>query len=124
LASTVYASEDILLQDDTQVTLKPLSIKGLRKFMDKMSEFENVNDENEGMDLLVDAAAICLMKTHPQYWDKTKENKKGERVGGFAEEFEDVVDMPTVYKILDVCGGGKLNDPNLVAAAMEAVGKN
>jgi hypothetical protein len=32
--------------------------------------------------------------------------------------------MPTVYKILDVCGGVKLNDPNLLAAAMAEVGKD
>ena len=27
------------------------------------------------------------------------------------------VDMPTVHKIIEICGGVKLNDPELMAAA-------
>lgn len=117
MATTVYTSEEVELQDGTVVVLKPLNIKGLRKFMKVMEDFGKVETEEEGMDILVAAASICLMKQAPQYYDATK----GEN-GGASEEWEDVADMPTVYKILDVCGGVKLNDPNLLAAAEEALG--
>jgi len=105
------------LQDGNDVTLKPLNIKGLRKFMSKMQEFAEVSEEDEGLDILLDAAAICLMKQRPELWDKHKNEGKG----GYSEDAEDALDMPTVYRILDVCGGVKLNDPNLIAAAMESM---
>lgn len=119
MASTVYTTEEVTLQDGKSVTLKPLNIKGLRKFMTKMQEFAEVKDEEQGLDILLDAAAICLMKERPELYDKHKNDGKG----GYSEEAEDAFDMPTVYRILDVCGGVKLNDPNLIAAATEALGR-
>ena len=38
------------------------------------------------------------------------------------EKLEDVIDLPTVYKIIEVAAGIKLNDPNALAAAL--VGTN
>lgn len=119
MATTVYTTEEITLQDGKSVTLKPLNIKGLRKFMAKMQEFGEVKDEDQGLDILLDAAAICLMKERPELYDKHKNDGKG----GYSEEAEDAFDMPTVYRILDICGGVKLNDPNLIAAATEALGR-
>jgi hypothetical protein len=119
LATTVYTTEEITLQDDTTVILKPLPIKGLRKFMAKMEEFGKVEDEDQGMNVLLDAASICLMKQRPEFWDADKDEKKG----GFSDQAEEVLDMPTVYKVLEVCGGVKLNDPEVIAAAMEALGQ-
>jgi len=124
MATAVYTQEEITLQDDRDAILKPLNIKGLRKFMAKMQEFAEVTEEDEGLDILLDAAAICLMKQHPDLWDKKKhkvEGKEGEFIGGYSDEAEEALDMPTVYRILDVCGGVKLNDPNLIAAAMESI---
>lgn len=119
MATTVYTTEEITLQDGKSVTLKPLNIKGLRKFMAKMNEFAEVKDEEQGLEILLDAAAICLMKERPDFWDK----HKNDGAGGYSEDAEDTLDMPTVYRILDVCGGVKLNDPNLIAAATEALGQ-
>lgn len=127
MASTVYTTEEITLQDGRDATLRPLNIKGLRKFMQKMQEFSQVQTEEEGLDILLDAAAICLMKQHPDLWDKKKHKAEEAGVdtytGGYSEEAEDALDMPTVYRILDICGGVKLNDPNLLAAGMEALGQ-
>jgi hypothetical protein len=118
LASTVYTAEEVELQDGTVVNLKPLNIKSLRKFMKIMEKFANVESEEQGLDILIDASAVCLSRQKPEFYDASK----GEN-GGASEEWEDVADMPTVYKILDVCGGVRLNDPNLLAAAEEALGK-
>jgi hypothetical protein len=38
------------------------------------------------------------------------------------EKLEDVVDLPTIYKVIEVAAGIKLNDPNALAAAL--VGAN
>ena len=116
MATSVYTTEDVQLQDDTTVTLKPLNIKGLRKFMVVMEGFAKAASDDEGFEILLRAAALCVSKQRPEFYNA--------ETGECTEEFEDAVDMPTVYKILEVCGGVKLNDPNLLAAAAEALGKN
>lgn len=133
MATEVYTVQEIKLQDESTVLLRPLNIKGLRKFHERMDEFVDVETNNEGMDVLLDCAAICLMKIRPSLWDKDKdrgffrEDSEGKAepkpVGGASEEAEDVLDMPTVYRILDVCAGVKLDDPNLLAAATAALGQ-
>lgn len=115
MATSVYSTEEIELQDGTTVVLKPLNIKTLRSFMTTMERFgEEDATEEEGLEVLLDAAALCLKGQRPEFWDGKKHT----------EDFEEVVDMPTIYKILDVCGGVKLNDPNLLAMAREALGQN
>lgn len=117
MATSVYSTEEIELQDGSTVTLKPLNIKNLRKFMKTMESFaEEGLSEEDGLDILLDASALCLKAQKPNYWDNEEDKH--------SEEYEDVVDMPTVYKILDVCGGVKLNDPNLLAMAQEALGRS
>jgi hypothetical protein len=126
LATTVYTTEEIALEDGTECVLKPLNIKALRLFMAKMKEFQDIEDDDEGLDILIDAAAICLKKQHPKFWDAKKHHNEEDNTfkGGFSEEFEEAVDMQTVYRILDICGGVKLDDPNLIAAAAENLGTN
>lgn len=115
MATSVYTTEEVELQDETTVTLKPLNIKSLRTFMKIMESFgEEDTTEEEGLDILLDASALCLKSQRPEFWDENKHT----------ETYEEAVDMPTVYKILDVCGGVKLNDPNLLAMAQEALGRN
>lgn len=116
MATTVYTVEEISLQNGETATLKPLVIKSLRKFMKIMEGFGQTTDEEQGFEILLDAAALCLKKDYPAFWDNDGDKH--------SEAFEEVADMPTIYKILDVCGGIKLNDPNLLAAATEALGKN
>ncbi len=116
MATTVYTTEEIQLQDDSKVTLRPLTIKSLRKFMTVMEGFAKASSDEEGFEVLLTAAALCLAKQRPDLYDAEAEKA--------TEAFEDAADMPTIYKILDVCGGVKLNDPNLLAMAAEALGKN
>ncbi len=88
--------------------------------MDKMEEFKTLTEDDNGMWIFIDASAIALSKERPEFWDADKNDGKG----GASEVAEDVLDMPTVYRILSVCGGVNLNDPNLIAAATEVLGKN
>lgn len=124
MASTVYDVEEIELQDGTVVTVRPLDIKRLRKFMkvmdamndrvqeqlDKMKEAsskgeEVPEDENEDGNLpfLLDMVAISIEKTAP---DLAKNRDK----------LEEAVDMPTIWHIMEIAGGIKQN-PNLQTGA-------
>ena len=116
MATTVYTTEEVELQDGTTVTLKPLTIKNLRKFMKVMEGFEAAETEDEGLEVMIDSAALCVRSQRSEFWD--------EKTGKHTEAFEDAIDIPTIYKILDICGGIKLNDPNLLAAAQEALGRS
>jgi hypothetical protein len=111
LATTVYDVVEIELSNGEMLTLKPLSIKHLKKFMaviKKMDEAE-LESEDAAMEIFIQAAMVCLESTKPELsQDKDK--------------FEDMIEIPTMMKILEVCGGLKLNDPNLLGAAL--VGTN
>jgi hypothetical protein len=52
---------------------------------------------------------VCLEKSYPE-------------IGLSREKFEEVVNIPNMMKVLEICGGLKLNDPNLLGAAL--VGTN
>jgi len=111
LATTVYDVVEIELSDGTAVILKPLPIKQLKKFMAVIKEMELPENESEeaAMEVFIKAAMVCLEAVKsPLSEDKDK--------------FEEVIDTPTMMKILEVCGGLKLNDPNLLGAAL--VGTN
>ena len=111
MATTVYDVVEIELSNGEVLTLKPLSIKHLKKFMTvikKMDEAE-LESEDAAMEIFIQAAMVCLESTKPELsQDKDK--------------FEDMIEIPTMMKILEVCGGLKLNDPNLLGAAL--VGTN
>ena len=104
LATAVYDVDKIKLQDGTEVELKPLTIKQLRKFMEVIQKTTEAETEDQTLDILIDACAVALEKQIP---DLTKDR----------DTFEDVLDVPTINRILEVCGGIKMDDPNLLAAA-------
>ena len=109
MATTVYSVEEITLQNGATVKLKPLTIKELRKFMLAIAKTaEPGTTEEQTLDILIDACAVALEKQLP---DLVKDR----------EAFEDVLDIPTINRILEVCGGIKMDaDPNLVAAVTQA----
>lgn len=111
MATTVYDVEVIKLQNGTEVTLKPLTINKLREFMKVMDGFGTAQTEIETLDVLLEACGVALSKQEPDLVaDK--------------EKLEDALDLPTIYRIIKICGGIDLENPNLLAAALEAAGEN
>jgi hypothetical protein len=111
LATTVYDILEISLRDGSTLELKPLAIKQLRKFMEIVNSMQEQENENPdaAMDIFIKAAMVCLETIRPELsTDKDK--------------FEELIEVPTMMKILEVVGGLKLTDPNLLGAAL--VGTN
>jgi DNA repair exonuclease SbcCD nuclease subunit len=98
MATTVYDVEEIELQSGAKVKLKPLSIKQLRKFMEVIKKVQDAEDE---------AATLGIETQLP---DLVKD----------IDKLEEALDVPTINRILEVCGGIKMDDPNLIAAAVLA----
>jgi len=107
LATKVYDTEEIELQNGSTVKLKPLSIKELRKFMAAIQKTAESTTEEQTLTILIDAVAVALEKQLP---DLVKDR----------DALEDALDVPTINRILEVCGGIKMDDPNLLAAAVLA----
>lgn len=131
MASKVYNEEVIALQDDTEVNLRPMPIARLRRFQDSWSKFSEAKTEDEALSVLVNCAGISLednFRGDKRFEDGLKASaaaiKKGEYLSvKYREYLEDVLDIDTIYKVLEVCGGLKLNDPKLLEAAAQ-VAKN
>ena len=105
MANTVYEVVNIKLSDGTDIEVRPLTIKNLKKFttiIKRLSEIDLENEE-EAMDIFVEAGMVCMKQFKPDL----AEDK---------ETFEDVIEVPTLMKILEVAGGLKMNDPNFQAA--------
>ena len=107
MATKVYDIEEIELQNGSKAILKPLTIKELRKFMTVIQKTADVQNEDETLTILIDACAVALEKQLP---DLVKDR----------DALEDALDVPTINRILEVCGGIKMDDTNLMAAAVLA----
>lgn len=111
MANTVYNVEEVMLQDGTAVTLRPLNIKTLRVFMKHMEGLPEVKDEDDYLGLILKGAVICLKKQKPEIAEQDED--------GSYPVAEELLDLDTIFKVLEVCGGTKLNDPKTIEAAME-----
>lgn len=107
MATQIYETVDVELMDGTTITLRPLKLSLLREFM---KEFQKIGDEKiaedniKSMDLLLNCSAIAMKQYNPDLAEKAK--------------LEEVIDLPTVYKVIEIAAGIKLNDPNALAAAL------
>lgn len=111
----------VLLDEKTEVVLRPLSIRRLKAFMKEFGRVDEAlkskgNTDEAFMDVLVDCAALALQAQLPEQ-TKYLDNKDYSR-----DDFEDLVDMNIVSKVNEICGGISFDnkDPNLAAAVKEA----
>ena len=113
MATKVFEEKEIELQDGTEVTLRPLPIKQLRKFMAVIESIEEDGSETDNIEKFYEASVIALSKFLP---DKDE------------AYFEEVLDLPTMMEILQAAGGVSFESNPLLAAAaaaqQEAAGKN
>lgn len=124
MATTVYDEVEIALQDNTEVTLKPLPIVQLRRFQAAWKEISNLkgddDDEKEAyvFTVYINCAGIALENQFKalEKFTETKGKLKDPLSKEYRDYLESVLDIDTIYKILEVAGGLKLNDPNLLAA--------
>lgn len=96
MATTVYDSGYIKLVDGTEIYVKPLKIKYLREFMAGFELLDASKSEQDSINILSYCAMVALRSQYTPIQT--------------IEEFEDQVDMPNVYKILDLAAGIKIND--------------
>ena len=96
MATTVHEEDTITLIDGTKITVRPLKISLLRPFMKKFEGVAAVADDNEkSMTLLVECVQIAMQQYKPE-------------LAGDIAKLEELLDLPTVYKIVEAASGVKL----------------
>ena len=107
MATRVYESGYINLIDGTKIYLTPLKIKYQREFMDAFENVKAARNDDEAIQHLVECATICMQQYYPQI--KT------------TNDLEDNVDLPTVYQILNIAVGLKINEKSEDTVKSQAV---
>ena len=93
MAITTHEAEQVTLIDGTKITVRPLKISLLRPFMKKFEGVAKVAEDNEkSMTLLVECVQIAMEQYKPE-------------LAGDIQKLEDLLDLPTVYKIVEAASG-------------------
>jgi hypothetical protein len=108
--TTVYNIEEIELSDGSSLIIRPLTIKYLKKFLAviKKADSPEISSEEEIMEIFAEAAMVCLQQLKPELSEDL-------------DKFEEIIEVPTMMKILELAGGLKLNDPNLGVAGLDGM---
>lgn len=92
MATTINEEKTVELFDGTSITIRPLKISLLRDFMKKFEKIAEVAEDNDkSMNLLMECVQIAMRQYNPELADVKK--------------LEDLLDLPTVYKIVEEASG-------------------
>lgn len=95
MAKSVYEYNNVQLIDGTDIVLGPLKIKFMKQFMSLFDLIKYTQTDEQSIVVLTECATVCMRQYYPIVQTR--------------EELEELVDLPTVYKILDYCAGIKIN---------------
>lgn len=108
MATTIYNTKNITLQDGVEIELSPLKIKYLRRLMDNFDEVRNAQGDLEAIVALSKCARICMKQFRPEITETQ-------------EMLEEYVNLHDIYDILDITAGIKINDKSEEPVKKQAV---
>jgi hypothetical protein len=127
LATTVYEVKELVLDDNSTVTCKPANIAVTRKGNELLSRLGDEDPDNpadsetEGVHRLLDIVCLCLKRQRPDFEiDQVDDEgvKTGKKITNY-ELMEELFDYDTMFEVIYIFLGVRLNDPKLLQAAME-----
>lgn len=121
MATTVYDVQELILQDGSTVTCRPANIKVMRKGTEMLSELGEAEDNDDGINRLLAIVCLCTKRERPEF-ETDEVDDEGEKTGKKVPNYElmeDLFDMDTVFKVIELYLGVKLNDPKLLEAAAQ-----
>lgn len=95
MPTKIYEIEEVELIDGTILEISPLKIKYLRQFMDKFDLIKQSKGDEESISILAECTRVAMKQFYPTI--KT------------IDDVEDNIDLPTIYKIIGLCAGIKIN---------------
>lgn len=106
-STTVHEENTLTLIDGSKIKVRPLKISLLREFMKKFDGLTAVaSDNDKSMTVLMECVQIAMRQYKPELSEDL-------------EALEDVIDLPTVYKVVEAASGINLSDASLLALAQE-----
>ena len=96
MATKVYDSDFVTLVNNKSIEITPLKIKYLREFMIAFDLIKNTNNDDEAIAVLAECTRICMKQYCPE-------------ISSTVEDIEDNLDLPTIYKVLELAAGIKIN---------------
>jgi hypothetical protein len=93
MATTINEAKTIALLDGTEIEVRPLKISLLREFM---KSFEKISDVAESNEETMNLLLACVVVAFKQFKPELAEDAKA---------LEDLLDLPTVYKIVEEASG-------------------
>ena len=107
MATNVQEEKEITLIDGTKIKIRPLKISLLRQFMNKFEGLAEVQEDNDkSMTLLIECVQIAMKQYKPELAEDLS-------------KLEDVLDLPTVYQVVEAASGVNLSDTALLALAQQ-----
>jgi hypothetical protein len=107
MATTIYKNKIINLVDGTELEINPLKIKYLREFMEAFEYVKKSKNDDEAVGHLIECVRIAMK----QYYSGITLNKN---------DIEDSLDMPTIYDILDIAAGIRINEKSEETVSSQA----
>ena len=96
--ATVNEEKQIVLVDGTKINIRPLKISLLRAFMKKFEGIQDATSDNEkAITVLLECVQIAMKQYKPELAEDI-------------EKLEELLDLPTVYKIVEEASGVRLTD--------------
>lgn len=116
MSNDLYEIEEITLEDGTKITLKPSTIKVLRKGTALLSTLGDPPPENdeEAVHRLLDIVCLCVKKQRPDFEKEVEEDGVKKTVVDY-DLMEELFDIEQIWYVIEKDLGVKLNDPNLLA---------
>ena len=96
MATTVYETKTINTLDGTEIEISPLKIKYLREFMTTFEPIKKSNSDDDSIFILVKCTQIAMKQFFPT-------------LSKSINDVEDNFDLPTIYQIVDIGAGIKIN---------------
>ena len=107
MATSIYKKRKFYFVDRTEVVAGPLKIKYLRDFLEEFELIKKAQTDNESISVLVNCALIAMKQYAPHI--KT------------LADVEDNLDLPTIYKVIDIAAGIKINQKSEEPVKSQAV---
>lgn len=98
MASKIYDSAHVYTVDNKEIYITPLKILFLREFMEAFEFVKSAKDDSDAVSKIVECVRIAMKQYEPSI--------------NTCELVEDNFDLPTIYKILDVAAGIKMDAKN------------
>lgn len=107
MATKIYDTKKIYLVDDRAVIAAPLKIKYLREFLEIFETIKEAKTDDESISVLAQCALVAMKQYCPSI--KT------------IDDLEDSLDLPTIYDVIDIAAGIKINQKSEDTVKEQAV---